>query len=432
MTIHVVQPEETLDSIAAQYGVTAERLILENGIINPNLLAVGQTIVIVEPMISYTVQEGDTLFGIAEKNQVSIIEIYRNNPYLADRDYILPGETIVIKYDTWKLGPITTNGFAYSFIDREIFRKTLPFLTFFTTFNYRQTATGEIIDVDDQELIDMAKKYGVAPLMLVSTQTIQGGSSCEIATTLLNSPEIQDNLIDNIIEVLKRKGYYGLNQYFQFYTTENEELYVNYVQKLRSRLNREGFKLIITITPSETIEQIGCSSEVVDYSAIAQYSDALTLLSYNWGFSYGPPASATPVNLLRNDIENLISTVPANKVVLGLPVIGYDWTLPYIPGYTKANAVTPDMAVQNAAVNKVDIRYSEIAQGAYFFYTIFGQLHNVWFKDARSIEALATLVTQYGLSGLSIWNIMFFYTQMWFVINNMYEIERLEDFNPIS
>lgn len=57
MDIHVVQPGETIYSIAEKYSVSATRLIQDNGLIEPNNLVVGQTIVIVYPEQVYTVQE---------------------------------------------------------------------------------------------------------------------------------------------------------------------------------------------------------------------------------------------------------------------------------------------------------------------------------------------------------------------------------------
>lgn len=430
MTIHVVQPGETINSIADLYKISAERLIVDNGIQNPNNLVVGQTIVIVYPLISYTIKDGDTLEGIAASHNVSVMQILRNNPYLSDRKYIYPGETIVISYDTNKIRSIITSGYAYSFINRDVLRKTLPYLTFLTIFNYRQTAEGDIIDVDDQEIINMAKDYGVAPMMLVSTQTEQGGGSSEIADILLNSPELQDRLIDNIIKILKRKGYYGLNQYLQFYSLEKQDLYINYIKKLSERLKSEGYRLIITITPRVNIHETEISYEKIDYSLISQYSDGLLFLTYNWGFSYTSPCATTPYNLLTIAISNIITTVPPEKLFVGLSVIGYDWPLPYVPGYTKANAITTYTAIQIAADEGVAIEYNEIAKAPYFFYYKEQQeLHNVWFNDARSIDAIAGLVPQYGLGGLGIWNLMYFFTQMWFVLNNQYDIEKVPDLN---
>lgn len=428
MIIHVVQQGETIDSIASLYGVKVDRLIIENGILNPQNLAIGQTIVIIYPLISYTVQEGDTLQKIADSNNISIMQLFRNNPYLSDRNYIYPGENIIISYDTQKIRTIITNGFAYYFINRDILRKTLPFLTYLSIFNYKQNADGSLTDIDDEDMINMAKEYGVAPIMLTSAQSEQGISSLEIANTFLYNSEMQDILFDNIINIMKKKGYYGLNLYFQYYTSERQEVYINYIKKISARLKSEGYILIVTISPRTNIEETEISYEKIDYSAITQYADSLLFLTYNWAFSYGPPASATPVNLVRKLIENITATVPPEKLSLGLPIIGYDWPLPYIPGYTKANAVTTDIAIQIAVDEGVPIQYNDIPQAPYFFYYKNKQeLHNVWFRDARSIDAISKLVPEYDLEGLSIWNIMYFFTQMWFVLNNLFDFEKVPD-----
>ncbi len=425
MTIHVVQPGETIASIAELYHVPADRLILENGIPNPNNLVVGQTIVIVYPFISYTVQEGDTLGGIAEMHQVSLMQLLRNNPYLSDREYLYPGETIIISYDTDKIRTIAVGGYVYSYVNRAILRKTLPYLTFLTVFNYRVNSQGEINNPDDQDIVVMAKEYGVVPMMLVSTLSEQGIGNREVAKAILNNPEIQDRMIDNIINNIKAKGYLGLNQFVQFLTPETKNQVENFIIKLSTRLKSEGLRFTVTITPRTNIERTEVTYENIDYSTISQYTDAMLFLSYDWGYSLGPPTSATPVNILRNTISTIIENVPPEKYVLGLPVIGYDWILPYVPGYTIGNAITSDTAIQLAADKGVSIQFSEVSAAPYYFYYNYNELHNVWFKDARSIDTITRLVPEYDLQGISIWNNMYFFTQMWFVINNLYDILKL-------
>jgi len=423
MTIHVVQPGETIASIADLYKVSADRLILENGIPNPNHLVVGQTIVIVYPLLNYTVQEGDTLEGIAEMYHVSLMQILRNNPYLSNREYIYPGETITINYDSDKIRTIAVGGYVYSYINKDVLRKTLPFLTFLTVFNYRVDTEGEINEVDDQEIVNMAKEYGVLPMMLVSTLSEQGIENMEAANNILKYPEIQDRMIDNIIENIIAKGYYGLNQFFQLLTPETKDLVESFIIKMSTRLKSYGLRYTVTITPKANIERSEVTYESIDYTTISQYTDAMLFLSYDWGYSVGPPASVTPVNILREVISNVIKIVPPEKFVLGLPVIGYDWPLPYVPGYTIANAITFDAAIQIAADSGVSIKFNEISAAPYYFYyKMEEELHNVWFKDARSIDTITRLVPEYGLQGISIWNNMFFFTQMWFVINNLYDI----------
>lgn len=426
MIIHVVQPGETLQSIAGTYTVSAERLIIENGITNPDNLVVGQTIVIVQPKITYTIQEGDTLKGIAQKNNVTVMQILQNNPFLSNRDYLYPGETIVISYDTDKIGKIVISGYAYPFIGKEVLKKTLPYLTYLTIFNYRITRRGTLVDIHDEEIIELAKAYGVAPMMLVSTLDEFGTSSGEIANIIYSNPDVQNELFDNAISIMKKKGYCGLNMYLQYLRPENRTLVEEYVRNFSIRLREEGFRIIATITPRTTVESTGVLIEEIDYSNIAKYVDGMLLLTYSWGFSYEPPTSVTPVNVIKNILNYVVSLVPPDKLFLGLPIIGYDWQLPYIPGISKANAITNEGAIQLALENGVAIQYAQDAEAPYFYYIRDGnEIHVVWFKDARSIDAITNLVTEYNLQGTGIWNIMNYFAQMWFVINVKYEIIKL-------
>ncbi len=152
MIIHVVQQGDTIESIAERYGVSVTRLIIDNGLEEPDHLVIGQSIIVAFPELTYTVQEGDSLADIADSHNIPVMELFRNNPYLAEREYIYPGETLVSSYD--KIGKVTTHGNTVPYIDRTTLRKTLPFLTYLSILNYTATDQGEIITYyDETEII---------------------------------------------------------------------------------------------------------------------------------------------------------------------------------------------------------------------------------------------------------------------------------------
>jgi len=427
MIIHVVQPGETIYSIAERYKISAARLVQDNGLTTPNNLVVGQTIVIVYPEQTYTVQEGDSLIGIADAHGVTLMQLLRNNPYLSDREFIYPGETIVVRYSENKSN-ITTNGYAYPFINEDILRKTLPFLTYLSIFNYRATAEGGIIGIDDTEIIQIAKEYGVAPIMLLTTLSSRGEANLEVAFSILYNQEIQDRHIENMLNILKTKGYYGVNITFQYINVENQLYYTNFLIKITNRLNSEGYPVFVTINPSINYEN-GFTFEKVDYAGIGQAADGVTFLSYDWGYSFGPP---TPIAFseVREFLDYAITKIPTEKIYAGLPVIGYDWQLPYEKGISRANSLNADSAISLASNVNAIIQYDAASQAPYFMYVDDSSgiptQHIVWFKDARSIDAMVKLVEEYGFRGISIWNIMYFFSQMWLVINSQYQIEKLE------
>ena len=112
---------------------------------------------------------------------------------------------------------------------------------------------------------------------------------------------------------------------------------------------------------------------------------------------------------------------------MGIPTYGYDWTLPYQAGNPGATSLSPVEAVNLASRYGAEIQYDTNAQSPWFRYTDeSGRLHEVWFEDARSIQAKLELAREFGLRGIGYWNLMREFPQNWVVLNNEYRIE----FNP--
>ena len=85
-----------------------------------------------------------------------------------------------------------------------------------------------------------------------------------------------------------------------------------------------------------------------------------------------------------------------------------------------------DEAVRIAAQNNASIQFDERAQSPYFNYTDqFGRQHEVWFEDARSIDAKLRLINEYGFLGAGYRNIMRPFDQNWLVLNGIYNIEKI-------
>jgi spore germination protein len=427
MMIHVVQPSENIYSIAEMYGVSVLKLIQDNELENFNDLVPGQTIVIVFPKLTYTVQEGDTLLGIATANGITVMQLLRNNPYLVNRNYINPGEIIVISYDT--KGRLTTNGFAYPYINKDTLRKTLPYLTYLTIFNYSATSDGGIISYyDDSESIQLAKEYGAIPLMMMTTLTAQGEPNIESSYNILLNEQNQNRHINNILNTIREKGYYGVNMVFNYINTTNLYLYQNLITKLSNSLMNEGFLTFVTINPSFQYVESEISFEKVDYSGISQVVNGISILRFIWGTNYGPPLPVSSIKITTELVEHIITTVSPDKIVIGEPIISYDWELPYLPGRSSANSLTLNSALNLARDVEATIQFDETSQTPFFNYSriTYGTpvQHIVWSIDARTVEAILKLISEYGLDGTGIWNIMVYYAQLWLIINSQYEINK--------
>lgn len=116
--VYIVQPGDTLSSIALRYNLPTAALAKANGLINPNLIFVGQSIAIPAPPATATaatprkapapsvpianrlhiVQAGETLFGIALKYGAPMQSFIETNQ-LTGTGFIVSGQPLVLPGD---------------------------------------------------------------------------------------------------------------------------------------------------------------------------------------------------------------------------------------------------------------------------------------------------------------------------------------------
>lgn len=422
MIIHTVSKGDTVASIARMYGVSP-LLLTQNNDIEPNGLVEGENLVVLIPKVVHTVQTGETLYSIANEYGITAVNLLQNNPIIAENGLIYPGQTLVIEYEGEKRGTLAVNGYAYPYINKSILIRTLPYLSFLTIFTYGFTPEGELVGIDDDWLIRVALDYGVAPVMLLSTLSPRGTFSNELANQILNDEAAQAVLIENILDNMRKKGYKALDVDFEYVFPEDRQNYINFVQKLSERLNPEGFFVMTALAPKTSSEQEGLLYEAHDYAGLGSVSNAVLIMTYEWGYTYGPPMAVAPINNVRQVVEYAVTQIPNDKIFMGIPFYGYDWTLPFVQG-SKARSLGSVQAVNIARRTGAVIQFDEEAMTPFFNYTDLntGREHVVWFEDARSIEAKLDLISEFDLIGTGIWNVMRYFPQGLLVINSLFDI----------
>lgn len=105
---YTVQAGDTLSRIAQTHGVSVEDIIKYSKLNNTDFIYIGQELVIkpavaakrpepiVIPAVTYTVKSGDTLWDIAQAQNVSVEDIVKHSK-LSSTDYIFAGQELIIK-----------------------------------------------------------------------------------------------------------------------------------------------------------------------------------------------------------------------------------------------------------------------------------------------------------------------------------------------
>ncbi len=424
MEIHVVRRGDTIYNIANRYGVSPSRIIADNGIQDPRNLVLGQALIILLPAQIYTVRQGDTLFSIARRYGTTTLALVQNNPSLVLNPTLVPGQQITIDFTLEKIRSLNVNGYAYPYINRPLLRQTLPYLSSLTIFGYGFTAEGDLITISDLPLIDLAVRNNVAPVMLLSSITEDGNFSSERASLLFRNTAIQNRVIENVIRTMQRKGYVGLDIDFEYIEKEDTSAFLRFLENITEKMHDAGYTVNVDLAPKTYAEQPGLLYEAHDYAAHGEICDYVIIMTYEWGFAYGPPLPVAPILNVEQVIKYAVTEIPNEKILMGIPNYGYDWVLPYRPG-TAARTLSLMNCVQLAIQENTDIMFDTASQSPFLsYYDMNGQEHITWFEDARSIQAKLELIEKYNLAGPSYWTVMTYFPPNWTLIRTQYDVRK--------
>lgn len=380
MKIYVVQPNDSVDAIASSQNVSAQSIIYDNQLVYPYALAVGQALLL---------SEADAL------------EVPDASAY-----------------------PAYAGGYAYPFISRWVLQQTLPYLSDLFIFSYGFTTEGELIPplLDDTFMITMAKDFGVAPILTLTPFGPDGQFSNYLITRVVNNETAKQQLIENLTAQIRERGFEGVDIDFEYILPEDKFAFTDFVREVRTAVNALGFPVSVALAPKTSDTQTGLLYEGKDYGLLGEAADYVLLMTYEWGYTYGPAMAVAPINKVRQVVEYALTRIPAEKINLGIPNYGYDWTLPFVKGTSKATTIGNVEAVQIAIQRGADILFDEISQAPYFNYILDNVTHEVWFEDVRSLSAKFNLVKEYGLRGMSYWQIMQLFRANWLLLDDTFTI----------
>ncbi|MDV3425710.1 MAG: glycoside hydrolase family 18 protein [Bacillota bacterium] len=425
MQIHVVRPGDTLWRISQIYRIPVNELIESNQIQNPGNLVVGQTIVIPIWGSYHFVRPGESLYQISRLYNVPMSEIIRINR-IANPSSIPAGLRLYIpqaKRPTVDVGAYIDPRITGASSPQEV-DKVGENLTFLQIFSYAVNRDGTLTPVIDQPSINAAYNDNVVPLMVL-TNFENGTFSTELATEVLTNEALQDKILDEALRIMGIKGYQGLDFDFEYLGAENRERYNSFLRKARVRLKEKNYFISSALAPKLSADQKGVLYEGHDYKAHGQIVDFIFFMTYEWGWSGGPPMAVSPINQVRKVMDYAVSEVPRSKIMMGIPLYGYDWTLPYVKGGRFARSISPQDAIALALKYGVAIEYDTVAQAPHFNYVDEqGRKHEVWFDDARSIQAKFNLVKELGIRGFFYWVLGRDFPQNWLLLQDNFVVRK--------
>ncbi len=274
------------------------------------------------------------------------------------------------------------------------------------THTYITDPSGNISGLIPTNQITYANSNNIKTLAMVSNN-FDGA----IAKTLLESATNRQNLINNIITALKVNAYQGVNIDLEGVYYYNRPQLTTFMSELYSTLKPLGYEVTMAVPAKFSDSPTNSWSGAFDLPALAKYTDQMVIMTYDEHYPGGTPGPIASVGWVENVIKYVSSVVPKEKIILGVPAYGYDWST----NGTKAYGIKG--AYDLAAANNATVLWDSVSKSPYFNYTdAQGISHSVWFENSESLGYKLDLVNSYNISGIAIWRLGFEDSSYWAMI----------------
>ncbi|ACA37782.1 glycoside hydrolase family 18 protein [Lysinibacillus sphaericus] len=386
----------------------------------------GQALVI--PIVGsfYYVQPGDSLWSIGQRlgiNYVTLAQVNGINP----NQPLAVGMRLYIpqppKTRAETLAYLEPRGTSVSEVLLDQAREAGPYLTYLALFSYEARRDGTLRIPPSQGVPQITDDTG-ASLAMVVTNLENFSFSGELARDIFQSTAVQDLLFDNILAEANKLGdVKDIHFDFENLPGDQREAYNNFLRRAVEKFHTQGYTVSTALAPKTSASDRGPWTAGHDYRAHGEIVDFVLLMTYEWGYSAGPPMAVSPLPEVEEVVKYAVSEIPAGKIMLGQNLYGYDWTLPFVQGGPIAEALSPQRAIETAKRYNAAIQYDWRAQAPFFeYYDEQGRAHIVWFEDARSIQAKFNLVKQYNLRGIGYWKLGLPFPQNWLLIGANFDV----------
>jgi hypothetical protein len=253
------------------------------------------------------------------------------------------------------------------------------------------------------EVIRLVRSLGAKPLLSVAL-----AHGAETAQSILATDGSRMNAVTSLFAALS--DYDGISIDFEGLDPQDRDSLTAFMAQLARQLHPAGKLVTMALSAKPSDTRTGWAG-ALNYSALAPNADLFVIMAYGYRSATSPvPGPAAPMSWVVDSISFAASQIPREKILLGVPLYGYDWDTTSGP---PARALRYSDAIAIATQQDVGVDYDSAQQSAHFAYTKDGHAHQVWFEDRSTVEAKLALVARQNLAGVAVWRLGHEDPQVW-------------------
>lgn len=269
---------------------------------------------------------------------------------------------------------------------------------------YSLEPDGEVVLADpehttvDPAMVDWMQARGIRVLPTVTS--LRGGEwSPDLVSDMLHDRTAMRTHIRELVRSAVQNGYDGIDIDYESLRAQDREPFTTFLRQLGHALRAEGKLLTAAVHPKITEAGYDDRNLAQDYAAIGTAVDQVRLMSYDYSWETSDPGPVAPAGWVEDVVAYTVSQIPAEKVILGVVLLGYDWS------QGRGSTVDHERAQELARAHGATVRRSADGTPWFRYEDPSGAAHEVWYEDAVSVRAKVDLVARYGLGGAFCWRL---------------------------
>ena len=255
---------------------------------------------------------------------------------------------------------------------------------------YTIWANGAITGQPDERVLQYAQSHSLWVFALVQ-QNQYGG---QVLGPLLESPVASRRAMEGLLALCEEEGFDGVNLDFEGVPPKDRRNYTDFVGQLADLLHRYGYYLTLSV-PAETEDQPGNSwTGAYDYKELGKEADLVMVMAYDQHYAGGSAGPIDSTSWVQQVANFAARTMPPRRVVLGIPLYGYDWG-----GSSTAQGLS------FAAFRQLAVQHGESPSVQDLVYWQDGVRHIAYYAGLSDFESKVRLASSYGLRGIVLWRL---------------------------
>ncbi|GAB6156260.1 hypothetical protein JCM17380_50120 [Desulfosporosinus burensis] len=276
----------------------------------------------------------------------------------------------------------------------------------YADFAYQLQPDGQFIGQVNKLVLQAAIEQGTAPLILFHNFDGKIFDPLPLRS-VLSSTASQRNCIRHMINLLP-PNVAGVHVDFEGLEAPYRIPFLTFLESLKTTLHDRGLLLSIAI-PAKRSES---EAPGYDFAGIGRLCDSITIMTYDEHYSCGSPGPIASLPWMTQALDYAIRYIPNEKILLGIPVYGYDWS-------NEPTCMVPMRDIPKlVAQNNARVLWSDQAVEPYFFYWRGRTRHTVWYENELSAKVRLGFVKSYRLRGIAIWRLGYETNRFWQEISN--------------